>query len=59
MIRRLLVGVAVAALSIGCTPMPEGEIDTYCPECYQRIQDGQAFAPAKPQPDETEGGASR
>jgi hypothetical protein len=57
---RLLVAGAFVLLT-GCgAPIPEGEIDTYCPECYERIQNGQAFVPpAAPAPVQTEGGAAR
>jgi hypothetical protein len=54
-----LGGLALSLASCGA-PIPP-EVDTYCPECYERIQGGQAFAPAQAMPNgsTTAAGASR
>jgi hypothetical protein len=57
---RIICLGAIALTACGA-PIPQGEVDTYCPKCYERIQNGQAFAPARAMPSgsTTAAGASR
>jgi hypothetical protein len=61
MIRIICLG-AIALLTSCTAPLPEGEVDTYCPKCYREIQNGGAFQPSgqkTPSGSTTAAGASR